>query len=105
MINKVNQDVRPGAPNALASSVGPLLEGPLSDGLMEDILRAPALSQWSAAPESHRHSVFAPLAALCPPAKRPALRAALAQVEPSHIMPILRFLDILDSLEKVSPHE
>jgi hypothetical protein len=81
------------------------LEGPLSDGLMEDILRAPAWSQWSAAPEGHRHSVFAPLAALCPPAKRPALRAALAQVEASHVMPVLQFLDILDSLEKVSSHE
>lgn len=81
------------------------LEGPLSDGLMEDMLRAPAWSQWSAAPEGHHHSVFAPLAALCPPAKRPALRAALAQVEASHIMPVLQFLDILDSLEKVSSHE
>jgi len=80
------------------------LGGPLSEGLMEDILRAPAWSQWSAAPEGH-HSVFAPLAALCPPAKRPALRSALAQVEASHIMPILQFLDILDSLEKVSSHE
>jgi Family of unknown function (DUF5691) len=81
------------------------LEGSVSDGAMEDILRAPAWSQWSAAPEGHRHSVFAPLAALCPPAKRPGLREALAQVEPSHIMPILQFLDILDSLEKVSAHE
>jgi hypothetical protein len=81
------------------------LEGPLSDGLMEGILRAPARSQWFAAPEGHHHSVFAQLAALCPPAQRPALRAALAQVEASPIMPILQFLDILDSLEKVSSHE
>ncbi len=81
------------------------LEGPLSDGLMEDILRAPGWSQWSAAPEGHHHSLFAPLAALCPPARRTAFRSALAQVEPSHIMPVLQFLDILDSLEKVSSHE
>jgi hypothetical protein len=80
------------------------LDGPVSDGLMEDILRAPAWSQWSAVPETH-HSVFTPLAALCPPAKRPALRDALTRVEPSHIMPILQFLDILERLEKVSSHE
>jgi hypothetical protein len=76
----------------------------VSDGAMEDILRAPAWLQWSGVPETY-HSFFAPLAALCPPAKRPAFRDTLAQVEPSHIMPILQFLDILDSLEKVSPHE
>jgi hypothetical protein len=81
------------------------LEGPISDGSMEDILRAPAWSQWSAAQQGHHHSVFAPIAALCPPAKRPAFREALARVEPSHIMPILQFLDILDSLEKVTSHE
>jgi hypothetical protein len=80
------------------------LEGPVSDGAMEAILRAPAWLQWSGVPESH-HSVFAPLPALCPPAKRPAFREALTRVEASHIMPVLQFLDILERLEKVSSHE
>jgi hypothetical protein len=81
------------------------LNGPVSDDLMEEILRSPVWSQWSAAPAGQQLSVFAPLAALCPSAKRPALRDALAQIDPGPIIPILQFLDILDSLEKVSRHE
>ncbi|HEY6257024.1 MAG TPA: DUF5691 domain-containing protein [Xanthobacteraceae bacterium] len=91
-------------PVALAQ-VHRTLNGPLSDGLMEEILRAPVWSKWSAAPEGHHLAVFAPVAALCSSAKRPALRRALAEIDPAHIRPVLQFHDILDSLEKVSPHE
>jgi hypothetical protein len=70
---------------------------------MEEILRAPVWSQWSAAPERNNNSDLAPVAALCPAAKRPALRQALAKIQTAQ--PILQFLDMLDSLEKVSPRE
>jgi hypothetical protein len=81
------------------------LEGPVSEGVMEDILRAPAWSQWSAAPEGQHLPALAPPAALCPSSKRPDLREALARIESSGVTPLLQFLDILDSLEKVNPHE
>jgi hypothetical protein len=81
------------------------LNGVLSDGLFEEMLRAPIWSQWSAAPEGQQLTVLAPLAALCPSTKRPALRAALAQIDPAHIRPGVQFLDILDRIEKAHPHD
>jgi hypothetical protein len=75
----------------------------MSDELMEKILRSPVWTRWSASHENY-HSVFALVAALCSSAKRPALREALSRIDSHrHILPILQFFDILDSLEKVSP--
>jgi hypothetical protein len=81
------------------------LNEPVSDGLMAEILQAPTWSQWSAAPEGQHPTIFAPVAALCPPAKRHTLREALAAIDSAPLATIRQFLDILDSLEKVSPHE
>jgi hypothetical protein len=83
-------------------SVHRVLGGPLSNGLMEDILRAPVWAQWCAAPDDDPLSGFAPVAAACPSVTRSALRRALSGIDRADIMPVLQFLDILDSLEKVS---
>jgi hypothetical protein len=90
--------------SAALGQVHRLLTGPISDGLIDGIMRAPVWSQWSAHQGNH-FSLFAPVAALCSSAKRPALREALAKIDSAHIMPILQFLDMLDSLEKVNPRE
>ena len=68
---------------------------------MDEIMAAPVWSRLSA-PASNYLSVFAPAAAMCPSAKRPAFRQALVKLQTDQIMPILQFFDILDSLEKVS---
>jgi Family of unknown function (DUF5691) len=81
------------------------LNGQMSEALMDEILRAPIWSQWAAAPEDQHSLIFAPVAAVCPRAKRPTLREALAAIESGPLAIIHQFLDILDSLEKVSPHE
>jgi hypothetical protein len=81
------------------------LGGPLSDGLMEKMLGAPLWSQWCAAPDIHRRAIFAPIAAMCPPAMRSALRQALASIDPAQIAPIPQILDILDAIERVSADE
>jgi hypothetical protein len=81
------------------------LNGPMSEALMDEILRAPTWSQWAAAPEDQHSLIFAPVAALCPQAKRPTLREALAAIESGPLAIVHQFLDILDSLERVSPHE
>lgn len=82
-----------------------LFNGSLSDGLVEEILRAPAWSQWLAAPERHCLARFAPIAACCPAATRQVFRRAMSQVDSADTMPILQFLDILDSLERVGPQK
>jgi hypothetical protein len=99
--------VRKDLPAAVSSytalaQVHRVLNGPISAGLMEEVLHAPVWSKWSTA-EGNYNSFLAPVAALCPAAKRPALRQALAKIQTAQ--PILYFLDMLDSLEKVSPHE
>ena len=81
-----------------------VIGGPASESLMEDILRGPIFSQRDSASDADR-SFLAPVAALCPQAKRPQLREALTQADPAHVRPILHFLDILDSLEKVHSHD
>jgi len=90
--------------SAVLAQVHRLLNGPLSDDLIEAIMRAPEWSAWSA-PDSGYSALFAPLAALCSSAKRPALRAALAGIDSAPAMRSVQFFDILDSLEKVSPRE
>jgi hypothetical protein len=87
----------------LLAQLHPVLKGPISEGLMEEILRAPVWAQWSAASEHNHSSSLAPIAALCPAAKRPVLRQAAAKIHGAQ--PILYFLDMLDSLEKVNPRE
>jgi hypothetical protein len=100
----VRKDLSAGIINPdLLAQVHLVLNGPISEGLMEEILRAPVWSQWSVAPERNCNSDWAPVAALCPAAKRPALRQAFASIQIAQ--PILQFLDMLDSLEKVSPRE
>jgi hypothetical protein len=100
--------IRKGLPAAISSptalaQVHRVLNGPISERLMEEILRAPVWSRWFAEPEINYNSVLAPVAALCPVAKRPALRLVLAKIQTAQ--PILSFLDTVDSLEKVSPRE
>jgi hypothetical protein len=90
--------------SAALAQVHRLLHGPLSDGLIDEIMRAPAWPAWSA-PDSGDGALFAPLAALCSSAKRSALRAALAGIDSAPAMRSVQFLDILDSLERVSPRE
>jgi Family of unknown function (DUF5691) len=85
----------------LLEQLYPVLKGPLSESLMEEILRAPVWAQWSAAPGQSHSSDLAPVAALCPAAKRPAFHQAAAKIHGAP--PILYFLDMLDSLEKVNP--
>jgi Family of unknown function (DUF5691) len=100
----VRKDLSAGIINPdLLAQVHLVLNGPISEGLMEEILRAPVWSQWSGAPERNCNSDWAPVAALCPAAKRPALRQALAGIQTAQ--PILHFLDMLDSLERVNPRE
>jgi hypothetical protein len=100
----VRKDLSAGIINhSVLAQVHRTLNGPISDGLMEEILRAPVWSQWSAAPLGYHTSALDPVAALCPAAKRPALRQAAAKIQA--VQPILQFLDMLDSLEKVSPRE
>jgi uncharacterized protein DUF5691 len=99
--------VRKDLPDAVSSytalaQVHRVLNGPISEGLMDEVLSAPVWSKWSTA-EGNYNSFLAPVAALCPAAKRPALRQALAKIQTAQ--PILQFLDMLDSLEKVSPRE
>jgi hypothetical protein len=99
--------VRKDLPAAVSSytalaQVHRVLNGSISAGLMEEVLSAPVWSKWSTA-EGNYNSFLAPVAALCPAAKRPALRQALARIQTAQ--PILHFLDMLDSLEKVSPRE
>jgi hypothetical protein len=60
-------------------------------------------SRGSAARQGYYTSALDPVAALCPAAKRPALRQAAAKIQAAQS--ILQFLDMLDSLEKVSPRE
>jgi hypothetical protein len=78
-----------------------VIEGPASVSLMEDILRGPIFSQESSDDEASG-AFLAPLAALCPRARRSEFREALAHADQLRIRPILQFLDILDSLEKGS---
>jgi Family of unknown function (DUF5691) len=100
----VRKDLSAGVINhSVLAQVHRTLNGPISEGLMEEILRAPVWSQWSAAPLGYHTSALDPVAALCPAAKRPALRQAAAKIQAAE--PVLQFLDMLDSLERVSPRE
>jgi hypothetical protein len=100
----VRKDLSAGIVNqSLLAHVHRALNGPISEGLMEEILRAPVWPQWSASPQGYYTAALDPIAALCPSAKRPALRQVLAQFQTAQ--PLLQFLDMLDSLEKVSPRE
>jgi hypothetical protein len=96
----LRNDLAKGALPAVAMErVHRLFNGPMSDGLMEEILNAPVWLEWSAAPETHQHAILAPLAALCPPAKRPALEAVLAKIDTPQVRRILQFFEILGTLE------
>jgi hypothetical protein len=80
------------------------LNGPISESLMDEVLNARLWSQLNATGEGSSRWDFGPIAALCPPAKRPALREALAAVDAAPSRRALEFLDILDNLERsVSP--
>jgi Family of unknown function (DUF5691) len=81
------------------------LQGPLSEALIEEIIEAPIWAQWAAAPERWYLSSLAAVAALCPQVKRPRFREALAQIDSASLASVHQFLDILDILERVSPHE
>ena len=81
------------------------LQGPLSEALIEEIIEAPIWAQWAAAPERRYLSSLATVAALCPQAKRLRLRAALAQIDSASLATIRQFLDILDTIERLAPHE
>jgi hypothetical protein len=81
------------------------LQGPLSEALIEEIIEAPIWAQWAAAPERRYLSSLAAVAALCPQVKRPRFREALAQIDSASLASVHQFLDILDILERVSPHE
>jgi Family of unknown function (DUF5691) len=88
---------------SVLAQVHRLLEGPISDVLIEEILASPDWSRWSAGFDPC--ATFVPLAAVCPPASRAALREALSRIDSPGTQPVLQFLDILDSIEKVNPRE
>jgi hypothetical protein len=81
------------------------LDGPISDALMDEILHAPARPKWSAPVKQHQVGHLAQLAVLSSPAKRPAIREAVASIDASSlaIRHIVEFLDLLDSLEQSEP--
>ena len=81
------------------------LEGPLPEAFIEELLEAPIWAQWAAAPEGRHFSSIAAVAALCPQAKRPRLREALAQIDSASLTTIRQFLDIVDTIERLAPHE
>jgi hypothetical protein len=82
-----------------------LIDGPASESLIGEILEAPVWAEWAAAPEGQHHANFALVAALCPQATRPRLREALVRIDFGSLARVHEFLDILDTIERVSPHE
>ncbi len=76
-----------------------LIEGPVSESLMDALLRARPWLALLRDPDTLTTDMVDILAVLCPPGRRPALRAQLATLDPAKTTQALNFLAILDALE------
>ncbi|MBW8733649.1 MAG: hypothetical protein JF571_04955 [Asticcacaulis sp.] len=76
-----------------------LLDAPVSDALMRDLMKA---RPWLAVlkdPDKLPADLIDILAVLCPTSQRPALRAQIAPLDPGKTAYALQFLEIMDALE------
>jgi hypothetical protein len=78
-----------------------LLDGPVSDALMRDLMKARPWLAALQAPDKLISDVIDMLAVLCPPSQRAAFRAQIAAADPGKTAQALQFLEILDALEAV----
>jgi len=78
-----------------------LLEGPVSDALIRDLMKARPWLTALQASDKLIADVVDMLAVLCPPSQRAAFRAQIAAADPGKTAQALQFLEILDALEAV----